>query len=110
MACSVPALQPMFKRWLDSRSTRGTTLPGARNNPVLLSWDDSTGLTLLSRPRSSRSTSNRGSWKDEELGHLPEERGAKSITTTGDAGHFDPQAKDSWEGRATQAQVPTAML
>lgn len=110
MACSVPALQPMFKKYLRARSTHGTTLPGARNNPVLVSWDDSTALTLLSRPLSSHTTSVNGTLKDEELGHPPEERSHQRIPATGDARHVYPQAKDGPIGRTIHPQSPTDML
>ena len=92
IACSVPALQPLFKQWFVSQSSKGAITPGARNNPVLSSWDDSTGLTLLSRPESSRSMTKHGFPKDEELIYPLEERSAKSLRGTNDAGDVHLEA------------------
>ena len=92
IACSVPALQPLFKQWIDSRSTNGTATPGARNNPVLPSWDDSTCLTSLSHSQSSHSTMNHGFSRGEEPMYPLEERPAKGIWGTNDAGCVYPEA------------------
>ena len=52
IACSIPALQPLAKKWLDGRKTRDkSTKPGARNNPHLSIWKDSTTNAFSSRSR-----------------------------------------------------------
>lgn len=96
MACSVPALQPLFKKWFDSRSTKGADTPGARNNPVLLSWDDSTGLTLFSRPQSAHSTTDHGNLRGEEFSYSLEELPAKGVRGTTDVERVYPEGRNGW--------------
>lgn len=94
VACSVPALQPLFKRYFEKLATRNTSKgAGAKNNAGITSWKDSTAKAFSSRSRTSRnfhSIQNDASSDSEE--RILGDKGKDGITKTTDVELFYTEA------------------
>lgn len=90
IACSVPALQPLFKKYFDTRATKNTSKPGTKNNAGLSSWKDSTANAFSrtsQRSRTFHSIKNDAS-SDSEERILPGDKAKDGITKTTDVELF----------------------